>query len=144
MSAPETLIEVHISLWNVRAVVHGEVRYRPTKGYEVIGHQAPIRDDLLRRRRWSVGLFHEILPTATNGNSQSNQIWDPLPSLPYMYHFVTEEGSYKSNSTCDDDTNVDAQIGILTQSGNCLTADNGTDQTETRYRGRVQKNGNSN
>lgn len=98
-------------LRSVRVVVDGEVRNRPTKSDEIPGHQASVRDNLSRCRRWSFDLMNKFFTSATNRYHEGYEIWYPLPSLPDMDNLVSAQRRAESKRACNDDANVHTDTG---------------------------------
>lgn len=82
----------------------------------------------------------EMLSSAAHGNDKGNQVWHPLPALPYVDYSIPTEGSPEAYSTSYDNPHIHTNIGIGVDGGNSLTADNGANEAEAGNRGGVQQN----
>lgn len=123
----------------LRHVINGEVGNSAAKGDEVPGHQASVRDHLPYCRWLGFGLMNEFFASTAYSNGKSNHVWHPLPSLPDVDDSVSEQGGHKAYGTSYTNPHIYTDLSLGIDSGNCLTANDGADETEASKCSGVQE-----
>lgn len=117
-------------------MVYAVIRSCATKGDEVPGYQAPIRENLFDARGRGIHLETQVVASTTHGNDEGDQVGDPGPPLPGMDCFEAEKRHGEGHEAHDDDTDARADT-IWIQGGERLSANDGRDETEACYRGSI-------